>query len=283
MLLGSTEWAEAHADELRQKAVVYINSDGNGRGFLSMGGSHTLEHFINDVARDIDDPEAKMSVWKRRQLQRIATAKAAEARTEIRERGDLRIDALGSGTDYTAFLDHLGVASLDLGFGGADDGGDLSLDLRRLLLVYPLRRHRLRLRRGAGADGRHDGDAAGRRRRAAVRLPGHGRHGADVREGAAELLTDRQDAIGRAQPPDRGGRVPGDPRPATADRGADARKRCRRTSTSRRSRTRLDGADRAAPARYDGAVDAWPGADSRADAARRRAHRPPARSTASAS
>ena len=123
MLLGSTEWAEAHADELRQHAAVYINSDGNGRGFLSMGGSHSLEHFVNDVAKSIDDPEAKMSVWKRKQLQRLATATSAEARTEIRERGDLRIDALGSGTDYTAFLDHLGIATLDLGFGGADDGG----------------------------------------------------------------------------------------------------------------------------------------------------------------
>ena len=123
MLLGSTEWAEAHADELRQHAAVYINSDGNGRGFLSMGGSHSLEHFVNDVARSIDDPDAKMSVWKRKQLQRLSTAPNAEARTELRERDDLRIDALGSGTDYTAFLDHLGIATLDLGYGGADDGG----------------------------------------------------------------------------------------------------------------------------------------------------------------
>jgi N-acetylated-alpha-linked acidic dipeptidase len=123
MLLGSTEWAEAHADELRQHAAVYINSDGNGRGFLSMGGSHSLEHFVNDVAKNIDDPDAKMTVWKRKQLQRLSAAPNAEARTELRERGDLRIDALGSGTDYTAFLDHLGIATLDLGFGGVDDGG----------------------------------------------------------------------------------------------------------------------------------------------------------------
>ena len=66
-LLGSTEWVESHADELRQNAVAYINTDGNGRGFLSMSGSHTLERFINDVARDIQDPETKLSVWKRRQ------------------------------------------------------------------------------------------------------------------------------------------------------------------------------------------------------------------------
>ena len=123
MLLGSTEWAEAHADELRQHAAVYINSDGNDRGLLSMGGSHSLEHFINGVARDIEDPETKMTVWQRLQLSDIAQAKSADERREFRERGDLRISALGSGTDFTAFLDHLGIATLDLGYGGEDEQG----------------------------------------------------------------------------------------------------------------------------------------------------------------
>ena len=123
MLLGSTEWAEAHADELRQHAAVYINTDGNDRGLLAMGGSHTLEQFINGVARDIEDPEAKMSVWQRLQLSKIAQAKSADERKELRQRADLRIDALGSGTDFTAFLDHLGIATLDLAYGGEDDGG----------------------------------------------------------------------------------------------------------------------------------------------------------------
>ncbi|HKW19195.1 MAG TPA: transferrin receptor-like dimerization domain-containing protein [Terriglobales bacterium] len=122
-LLGSTEWAETHADELRQHAVVYINSDVNGRGFLSPAGSHSLEHFVNGVAKDIEDPEKKISVWKRWQAHEIADADSPEDRTEARERPDLRIGALGSGSDYTAFLDHLGVASLDLSFGGEDRGG----------------------------------------------------------------------------------------------------------------------------------------------------------------
>jgi len=122
MLLGSTEWAEAHAAELKEHAVAYINTDGNGRGFLGMGGSHTLERFINDVARDIKDPETGLSVRERRRLAGIAGA-SAEGRAELRERRDLRIDALGSGTDFTAFLDHLGVPALDLGFGGEDEGG----------------------------------------------------------------------------------------------------------------------------------------------------------------
>ena len=122
-LLGSTEWAEQHYDELRAHAVAYINSDSNSRGYLEVEGSHTLEKFSNDIAREIFDPEAKFSVWKRQQLHEIANAKTAEQREEIRKRADLRIPALGSGSDYTAFLQHDGVASLNIGFGGEDDGG----------------------------------------------------------------------------------------------------------------------------------------------------------------
>ncbi len=122
-LLGSTEWGETHADELRQHAVAYINSDGNDRGYLTMGGSHTLEAFINGVAHDIQDPEKKIPVWKRDQLKAIADAKTSEDRKDVRNRADLRIDALGSGSDWTVFLDHLGIATLDLGYGDEDGGG----------------------------------------------------------------------------------------------------------------------------------------------------------------
>ena len=121
-LLGSTEWAEHHAEELSRKAVAYLNTDSNGRGFLGMGGSHSLERFMNDVARDITDPETGLSVWKRMQLRAIQTGDA-NGRSEARSRGDLRLDALGSGSDFTPFLQHLRVASLNLGFGGSDDGG----------------------------------------------------------------------------------------------------------------------------------------------------------------
>ena len=120
-LLGSTEWAEAHEAELQQKAVVYINTDGNGRGFLGMGGSHTLERFINDVARDISDPETGLSAWKRAQASAIRFG-TEEQRKSARE-SVLRLDPLGSGSDWSAFLQHLGVASLSLGYGGEDDGG----------------------------------------------------------------------------------------------------------------------------------------------------------------
>ena len=121
-LLGSTEWVETHADELSQKAVAYINSDTNGRGFLGIGGSHTLEKFMNEVARDIPDPETKMTVWERSRAVEIVNG-SPTVRKEAMERSDQRIDALGSGSDYTPFLQHLGIASLNIGFGGEDGGG----------------------------------------------------------------------------------------------------------------------------------------------------------------
>ena len=121
-LLGSTEWAEDHEAELTRKAAVYINTDGNGRGYFGAAGSHSLETFINDVARDITDPETKLSVWKRMQAAQIVNGGPVQRR-EARERGDLRIGALGSGSDFTPFIQHLGVASLNVGYGGVDGGG----------------------------------------------------------------------------------------------------------------------------------------------------------------
>ncbi|HKK07559.1 MAG TPA: transferrin receptor-like dimerization domain-containing protein [Gemmatimonadota bacterium] len=119
-LLGSTEWGEDHADELRKKAVVYINSDSNDRGFLFGGGSGTLETFFNQVAADVPDPETGVSVRKRR----------LEARDVLgMERADggegLALSPLGSGTDYTVFLQHLGIASLNIGYGGEGDGAGI--------------------------------------------------------------------------------------------------------------------------------------------------------------
>jgi len=121
-LLGSTEWVEQHDAELREKAVIYINSDGNSRGFLQASGSHTLEHVVNEVAKSVDDPETKGTVWKRWQSNVVSSA-SGDRRSEARSRADLRIGALGSGSDYTPFLQHHGIASLNLSFGGFDDDG----------------------------------------------------------------------------------------------------------------------------------------------------------------
>jgi N-acetylated-alpha-linked acidic dipeptidase len=108
---------------LKRNAAVYINSDTNGRGFLDIAGSHTLEKFTNEVARDVTDPQTKVSVLERSRALRSVRGGSEDDRRDARERADLRIGALGSGSDYTPFLQHLGIASLNIGYGGEDGGG----------------------------------------------------------------------------------------------------------------------------------------------------------------
>jgi N-acetylated-alpha-linked acidic dipeptidase len=122
-LLGSTEWAEEHADELRQHGVVYINTDSNSRGFFDAGGSHTLERLTTQAARDVVDPERNVSVLERMRAHELALTASAEERKAYRERELIRLDALGSGSDYTTFLQHVGVAAMNVGFGGEGGGG----------------------------------------------------------------------------------------------------------------------------------------------------------------
>ncbi len=127
-LLGSTEWAETHAAELQAKAVLYLNSDTNGRGFLGVAGSHSLQHLVNQVADGVTDPETNVSVRERLRAQQKVEGSRGDAKPEAKALaavaaagGDVAIGALGSGSDYSAFLEHLGIASLDVGFGGEDD------------------------------------------------------------------------------------------------------------------------------------------------------------------
>ncbi len=122
-LFGSTEWVEKHADELKQQGVIYINSDGNGRGFLYAGGSHTLEHFVNQIAGGINDPEENISIEKRWRARLLVDGNDEEKR-DARSGKDLKIYPLGSGSDYSPFLQHAGIASLDIGYGGENDGGE---------------------------------------------------------------------------------------------------------------------------------------------------------------
>jgi N-acetylated-alpha-linked acidic dipeptidase len=123
MLLGSTEWVEEHADELRQHAAVYINSDGNERGYLEVEGSHSLQSFMNGVAKDVEDPESKVSVFKRQQAYLLLHGTPAQ-HAEARAGGNLSIGALGSGSDFSPFIDHIGVATINLGFAGEDPSGN---------------------------------------------------------------------------------------------------------------------------------------------------------------
>src|SRR6185295_10850217 len=71
-LLGSTEWAEKHDAELRQKAAVYINTDSSGKGWLSAGGSHGLQQVINEVAKDVNDPRTGKPVLEEARKKSIA-------------------------------------------------------------------------------------------------------------------------------------------------------------------------------------------------------------------
>lgn len=121
-LLGSVEWAERHAEELTEKAVAYINTDSNSRGFLNAGGSHSLEALVNEVARDVVDPQTDVPVAERvRAAMELHGDEAEQERA--RQPGDLPIAPLGSGSDYTPFLQHLGIASLNISFGGEGDYG----------------------------------------------------------------------------------------------------------------------------------------------------------------
>ncbi len=128
-LLGSTEWAEQHASELKAKAVMYVNSDTNGRGFISAEGSHAVQHFLSEVARDVNDPETGASVLRRWLAERRVSSFEGVAQPDSAAYGnasvvgDLQLGALGSGSDYTPFLQHLGVNSVNLGFQGEGQYG----------------------------------------------------------------------------------------------------------------------------------------------------------------
>jgi N-acetylated-alpha-linked acidic dipeptidase len=128
-LLGSTEWAEQHADELKQKALLYINTDNNGRGFLSAEGNHDLQHFVDSAANDVRDPQTGVPVAERGRAHILADnyvdpgSERSDLVDAAKSQGDLPMGPLGSGSDYSPFVQHLGIPSLNLGFGGEDFAG----------------------------------------------------------------------------------------------------------------------------------------------------------------
>ncbi len=122
-LLGSTEWAETNAKLLQKNVVAYLNTDNSERGFLYVAGSHTLEKFFNQVGRDVIDPEKNMSINDRRRALDLVSG-SPEAQKDARDRPDLRIAALGAGSDYSPYIQHLGIPSMNVGFGGEGEGGE---------------------------------------------------------------------------------------------------------------------------------------------------------------
>ncbi len=122
-LVGSTEWVEDHAMLLQKNAVVYINSDENGRGFLNAGGSHALQGMVDEVAKNINDPQTGVSIYERLKAHKIATAVSPLQAKEFMEKTSLHLEALGTGSDFSPFLQHLGIPSINLEFTGEDNGG----------------------------------------------------------------------------------------------------------------------------------------------------------------
>ncbi len=121
-LIGSTEWAEHHAEDLKKHAVAYLNTDGSDRGFIYIGGSHVLERFFNQIIEEVQDPRSQITLKQRLQASLKINAESEQEKIDA-QRADIRLDPLGSGSDYTPFLQHLGIASADLGFFGESDGG----------------------------------------------------------------------------------------------------------------------------------------------------------------
>jgi N-acetylated-alpha-linked acidic dipeptidase len=105
-LIGSTEWVEKHLGELKEKAVVYLNSDSNGKGLLSLGASPVLNLFLEQVARDSRDPATGESVLP----------------AMLKAQRPFEPGPLGSGSDYVGFVHHAGIAGVNFGFAGSMGG-----------------------------------------------------------------------------------------------------------------------------------------------------------------
>lgn len=123
-LMGSTEWVEDNADILNKNAVVYINSDGNGRGFVNIDGSQAFENMITQILKNVTDPQTNISVFDRDRLKNLSATKSLEEGRKIIDNPFYKIDAVGSGSDYSPFIQHLGIPALNIGFGGEDGGGE---------------------------------------------------------------------------------------------------------------------------------------------------------------
>ena len=123
-LMGSVEWVEEHAASLQAKAVAYINSDGNGRGFLGAEGSHAFTGLMTDISKSIQDPQTGVTIFERQRANRATEATTTAAKKEILNSTSYPLGAMGSGSDYSSFIQHVGVPSLNIGFGGENEGGE---------------------------------------------------------------------------------------------------------------------------------------------------------------
>ncbi len=121
-LLGSTEWVEDLAAEVSARVVLYVNRDaGATKGWFNSSAVHSLTPFVHDIARTVGDPDQPSKTLYDRWLERareLSPPKEGEPPLAAP-----KVGALGSGSDYTAFLDHVGVSALDMGIGSDEAGG----------------------------------------------------------------------------------------------------------------------------------------------------------------
>ena len=123
-LIGSTEWLEDHEKELKQKAVAYINTDGNERGYLSAQGSHALENFLSEISKEVKDPQTNVTVFERAQAKKVIDASGIKEKATVLGESVFQLEAMGSGSDYSSFIQHAGIPSLNIGYGGEGEGGE---------------------------------------------------------------------------------------------------------------------------------------------------------------
>ena len=110
-LLGSTEYGEEFGPQLQGRVVAYLNRESYTAGRFRAGGVHSLQPFLNELTRSVTLPGTDSTVYQ----SWLAKAAAKRIDTAAGEK-QVRLSALGSGSDYTVFLDHLGIPALDFGF-----------------------------------------------------------------------------------------------------------------------------------------------------------------------
>ncbi len=176
-LLGSTEWAETHADELTKHGALYINSDENGRGYFGAEGSQAVEAMVNGVVQEMTDPETGATVFQRQKAAREAGHSRGPRSEPDATRTTIELGPAGSGSDFAGFIDHLGVASINIGYGGEDRGGTYHSSYDTPWHWDTFADGKESLRQALRADRRPHGPAHGRRRRHALPLPRARPHG----------------------------------------------------------------------------------------------------------
>jgi N-acetylated-alpha-linked acidic dipeptidase len=123
-LIGSTEWAEDHQAQLAH-AVAYFNTDVGVSGpNFDASAVPSLKKFIREVTKEVPSPKGGTvyEQWKKNQADAAANHHLGVQEHASQEAAvighDVRIGDLGSGSDFTPFIQHLGVPSSDIGSGG---------------------------------------------------------------------------------------------------------------------------------------------------------------------